>query len=95
MSTELFELFKEAVDVLDADGHESEVREFYSGRGMFGATCPAIVSNASGAQVGAAIAIARFNIGHDNGEDVFEIIEQVWSLIPKRSDNMGLSMVYY
>ena len=92
---EVLEIYKEAVEVLEADGHEAEVQENYSGRGMFGKTCPAIVSNASGPQVGAAIAIARFNIGHDNGEDILGIMDDVWGLIPKRFDNMGLSMVYY
>jgi hypothetical protein len=67
---------------LEDDGYEGDVRETYSGRGMYGATCVAIVTDAGGVRIGELV--AEYN--QSSGESVCG---------PTRSDNMGLSYVYY
>lgn len=84
------EIYDEAAAVLQLVGHDADMMSDYSGRGMYGSTTPAIVSNASGPMVGWAVTVAvdrKFS-----GEKTFE---DVLYLIPTRSDNMGLDMVYY
>lgn len=69
---------KAALD-LEQQGYEAEYRPEYSGRGMFGTTCPALVSNAPYVIVGMSFAKAGVNP------------EQ----IPLRSDTMGRNGVVY
>jgi hypothetical protein len=58
---------------------EGEVYEGYSGRGMYGKTCVGIVTKESPIKVG--YAAAKAGIPEKD--------------LPLRSDNMGLSTIYY
>ena len=62
------------------DQTQSEERRAYSGRGMYGKTCPAIVTDLSVFYVGC------------HARDIFG--EDAFELLP-RTDNMGLSTVVY
>lgn len=73
-------IFKDACDALLRAGHDTTFRPEYSGRGMYGKTCPAIVTDAPAAVVGAAVIEA--------GGSMYDV--------PSRSDSMGRgSMVFY
>ncbi len=77
-----FEFLYEVKAYLDREGYDTDVRSDYSGRGMYGATTPAIVTDASFATV------AKY------GQRVVEEFD-CEDHTPDRSDNMGLSMIYY
>lgn len=81
-------IFTLVVERLQQAGHEAEVFPDYSGRGMYGRTCPAIVTDAPAALVG--FMVAAVVAGDDE-----TYVEDHTDLVPTRSDNMGLSMVYY
>lgn len=83
-------IFQRACRMLEEWGHEAQFRADYSGRGMYGRTCEAIVTDAPAALVGYIIACA-IHVATDGEGNMEDHIE----LIPMRSDNMGLSMVYY
>lgn len=80
-------IYEAAADILRESGYEAEVREDYSGRGMYGRTCCGIITNASGPMVGYSITCAM----SDLGIDPFDWVD----LIPKRWDSMGLQSIYY
>ena len=80
-------LYEAAVEFLNDEGYDAEVREDYSGRGMYGKTTPAIVTEAPAALVGYAIGLVA--------EDLALTDCNPKDLVPVRSDNMGLQMVYY
>lgn len=80
-------IYREACKILEDDGHEGDFRPDYSGRGMYSDTCPAIVSDAGAAIVGHAVCTALVSSGM--------ALEQTRHLVPLRTDNMGLSMIYY
>lgn len=82
------EIFATAADRLNDMGHKSTHLPHYSGRGMYGSTINAISSDASGALVGAML----FDIARNEEEMGWA---QAMSIIPVRSDQMGLSEVYY
>lgn len=81
-------IFPLVVEHLQEAGYESSFYPDYSGRGMYGRTCPAIVTDAPSALVG--FMVAAVVAGDDE-----TYIEDHTDLVPTRSDNMGLSMVYY
>lgn len=81
-------IWEQAVEILQNDGAEASIMYDYSGRGMYGDTTLAIDTNASGPQVGMAIAMAAHE--HlDNWQQVSR------GLIPVRQDSMGRGHVYY
>jgi len=71
---------EEIVEMMLDNGYDAEVREDYSGRGMFGGTCPGIITAPNSATV-----IGFF--AHAAGVMVDDL--------PERCDNMGLDMIYY
>ena len=78
--------YAEAVNILEGIGYNASVRENYSGRGMFGESVPAIVTDAPAVFVG-------FALCHTI-EPYYVIVAQQY--LPDRSDNMGRDdMVYY
>lgn len=82
------EIFRLAVELLEVNGHEAELREEYSGRGMYGKAVPAItIDGGSGMLLGWAVTCAAINLEHE--------AEDVEMILPQRSDSMGLGMVYY
>jgi len=82
------ELYQAAAEMLEAEGWESSVQEAYSGRGMYGTTCPAIVTEASGVLLGMALGLAMEELGLSVGDP--------FGALPQRQDNMGrTAMVYY
>ena len=86
------EIYNAVVERLSEDGCEASVYEDYSGRFMYGSTTPAIVTDASPAVVGAAIALEVLH----RCEDPSDVEDRIWKLVPNRSDSMGLSQsVYY
>lgn len=80
-------LYETAAEMLQAEGWDSDFRPDYSGRGMYGTTCPAIVTDAPAVVVGVAFCMAMDELGMSVGDP--------FRAVPQRSDNMGLSMVYY
>lgn len=82
---EIKQWYAAAVELLNDRGYEAEFREDYSGRGMFGDCVPAIVTSASGTLVGWALCQAAPDP---------EVARET-RLLPARSDNMGMGMVYY
>lgn len=83
-----YEIAQKAAEYLEGQGYESSARKDYSGRGMYGATVVAIVSDASGPLVGWAITTIAIDEGGYGDHEIYEMIPQRW-------DNMGTSMVYY
>lgn len=76
------------VEKLQEAGHEASFYPDYSGRGMYGSTCPGIVTDAGAAMVGFLIACVCAG-----DEDTW--LEDHTDLVPTRWDNMGLSMIFY
>lgn len=85
-------IYEAACEILAYD-YDSHVRPDYSGRGMYGSTTPAIVSDAPEALIGWAIAAAMID-AHDDDYSV-SAIEDAKQLIPMRSDSMGRSSIVY
>lgn len=82
-------LYQRAVEILDEYGYDSEFRPDYSGRGMHRKTTPAIVTGAPLSVIGWAVTVAYY----DNEPGNYP--EEAYDYLPQRSDQMGLSMVYY
>lgn len=89
------ELFRQVVSILDEAGNESSLEEEYSGRGLYGKTVPAIVTDAPAALIGWAFCMALAEQEKIDSEWPADSIGEVYGLIPRRTDNMGLSYVYY
>lgn len=92
------EVFKKACEILEDQGHESSVREDYSGRGMYGNSEPAIVTDAEGPMVGAAVLMAALRFMGTTGDEINDrsVFEDAVSFIPGRQDSMGrYDRVYY
>lgn len=87
---EKLELYRSAVESMQNAGHEASLYEDYSGRGMYGATCPGIVTNKSGVVVGFYIAEA---IADEYGPEAIYDFDE--SVLPQRTDSMGLDTIYY
>lgn len=88
MTINVNRFYEDVVSFLENEGYESSFREDYSGRGMYGQTTPAIVSDASGGVVTEAILEVAVE-GYDMS------FAEAKQLTFKNSDNMGLDMVYY
>lgn len=81
-------IYQQACEILQEADHSASMREEYSGRGMYGATCPAIVTDAAGPLVGWAVTVAAGDQNISLDDAVLEV--------PTRQDNMGRDeMVYY
>lgn len=92
MNEHRVEIYRIACALLEDQGCEAVVREDYSGRGMYDSTCPGIVTEASGTEVGAAIVIAVLRAAEDLG---IEAEMEYMVFVPRRVDNMGLQYIYY
>lgn len=98
-------LAAKAVEILESLGeYESSVYEGYSGRAMYGEKVTAIVTKAPPVLLGVALLRARLSEVEDDDLDMStpsDLIAKIddWMdesrWLPRRSDNMGLSMVYY
>lgn len=87
--------FTRAAQILEERGHESSCRARYSGRAMYGAEVPAIVSEAPAMLVAWAVLIAMCEDVEDD-EDALTLEDINPRDLPYRSDNMGrTAMVYY
>ncbi len=89
------DVYRKAVEMLTVGDQEASLYENYSGRAMFGATVPGIVTDVCGPKVGAAITIAAISLTLENCENVYDVMGEIWVHIPVRTDNMGLSFIYY
>jgi hypothetical protein len=70
---------------------ELELREDYSGRGMYGNSCAGIVGDPSDIML--CVAMTAFDMGEDPEDEDFEdFCDDIRTL---RSDNMGRDMIYY
>ena len=76
---------------------ECEVREDYSGRGMYGATCVALVTDAPAVCMAAAVvAVAVLHLVENEEWALEEATQEAYNAVPRRQDNMGRSKwVYY
>ena len=92
-------VFTRTVELLEESGDDAALRSDYSGRGMYGDTCPAIVTDASGVKVGILFAVAYSEIAREveGGDFEFGYCDpyDIYGNAPLRSDNMCLSAVYY
>ena len=92
-------VYESAVGVIESGLEfewEARVYKDYSGRGMYGRTCTGIVTTAPAAIVGAAIvAAAMDNLLEGDSIRDSEDVKELFCLIPTRSDNLGLDMIYY
>ena len=86
-------IYEAACTMLDDGECTPHVRTEYSGRGMYGATCPAIVFDEpiTEAMIGAAICMAA----HVEGVDDNDSIDIIYDVVPQRRDNMGLGWIVY
>lgn len=66
-------------EAIEDEGYDAEVREEYSGRGMFGRTVPAIVTDAPLTMIGWAAGTLDIS----------------WDEVPTRTDSMGRQTVVY
>jgi hypothetical protein len=87
-------IFETAVEMMNECGHDAEVYENYSGRSMYGKTTTGIVSDAAGPVISYFIITAALEIYEDELEN-YQIMDEVFEIIPKRYDSMGLSTIYY
>ena len=80
---ELIEIYQDVADAVGGD-----VRTDYSGRGMYGKTCLALVSDCSGVDIG----IEFYRRCTEFPED-----EQGWAVdfAPVLTDNMGREYIFY
>lgn len=97
MSELTLEVAKLAVERINEQGnYEASVYEGYVGRGMYGREgVTGIVTDAPGSVVGWAVTHAYVEVQNNDDERIFEDLDDAWAMIPRRSDNMGLSMIYY
>ena len=79
-------IYRAASVLLEEYGVEVSYDRAYSGRGMYGETTPAITCD-SGCMVGWAIMVVAEDFGLD--------LREARRYLPQRSDNMGLSTVWY
>lgn len=86
------DVYKRAVELLDEEGWEATFRRDYSGRGMYGSTVPAIVTDAPGPVVGGAVYAAALEFSCE----MLPAFREFAGLLPEYTDSMGLSSrVYY
>ena len=102
---EKYDIFGKAAEYLEDDGYEAEVRENYSGRGMYGRETVGIVTSAPGTMVGAAVCKAMVDLymydkdmsdADVTAEDMQDFLEdEMTRMMPKSMDSMGLDKIYY
>jgi len=80
------------VDAAEAEGVELQVRESYSGRGMYGAETAAIVADDLGDLL---VGIARYCGELDPCQDDAKICDVVHFCQSMRQDSMGRGIVVY
>ena len=88
--------FMEAVSYAE-DNHDIELRESYSGRGMYGQTCIGVVGEPSGLDE-FELALSLLTVTDDlddevNGHTVLNALVDVRDM--RREDSMGMDRVYY
>jgi hypothetical protein len=89
----LAQMMRNAIANLCVDDDVS-VRESYTGRGMFGRSCPGLTGSMSGCMAVIAEVIKEAHTaGVDNDEVVFE--EVVDTLLDFRRDSMGRDVILY
>lgn len=91
-------VYKEAVEILQEEGHDASYRSDYSGRGMYGESVPGIVTGASLAEVGWAVTYASSLLSIGPGEENHvhpDVVRDALEFVPKNSDSMGLDKIYY
>ncbi len=81
------EIYEMACEILIEQCREAKVIENYVGRGMYGTTCIAIETSATGVEVGWAIGFA---LNEEN-----ELENSTTEILPARVDPMGHSYIYY
>lgn len=88
--------FMEAVSHAE-ENHDIEVRESYSGRGMYGKSCIGVIGGDEGlAEFESALALLTVMDDLDdevNGHTALNALTDVQDM--RRSDSMGLETVYY
>lgn len=97
------EIMQEAVTFLQNQGHSAEFRAEYSGRGMFGDTCPAVVVPSSEITTfGAAYVKAGVEFAEDQTKNPENFITEMGDWLddlflscPNRTDSMGLDIIIY
>lgn len=88
MKVEIARKIVEAVED-SGSGNEVELRENYSGRGMFGKQTAGVVGSLS--DIIGAIAAVAFEMGN-HGDDEVEFLREMRRL---RTDNMGHNIIVY
>ena len=83
----LIDIYRDAVDILEGQGYDADLREDYSGRGMYGKETAGIVTDASGPMVGLAVAIALKDRGYSLASNA--------DFVPTSVDSIGLSTIFY
>ena len=89
-SDQLAQIYERTVELINEAGEDAEFRPDYSGRGMYGSTCPAIVTGMPAVKVGILFMVGYQDVvgmDSDPGNAMFDA--------PTRSDSMGLDTVYY
>lgn len=87
------DVFTQAVEILNDQGHEASVHEDYSGRAMYGSTVDGITADCSGVLIGWAIMAAVMDsMDRDDYRDPLEVARD---FLPTRTDSMGMSTIYY
>jgi len=85
--------YKEIVRFLEEQGEEASYQDDYSGRGMYGDTTPAIITDCSLTTIATAgLRIIEFN---ELAGSIGEAADMIAELLPRRRDNFGLHRVYY
>ncbi len=88
---------EKVVEFLQDNGYEAEVREDYSGRGMFGKTTVGIETNAPGTLIGWLVAKSIIDENYGDAEAGVDALDDFNFRrdLPMRWDSMGLAMIYY
>ena len=83
------ELAQQLVEAMEYVGYEAELREAYSGRGMYGNTTAGIVCGGAGEVLHAVIVSASLFVDQEDGFSLFEDEDMF------RTDSMGRDMIVY
>lgn len=88
------EILTRAVATLNEEIDEAQLREDYSGRGMYGRTCPAIVTSIPLWQVN--LVICQTVLEYLDSDTYMDMAELAQYFVLKNQDNMGkYDSVYY
>lgn len=89
------DIYRKAVDLMVDAGLDASLMEDYSGRAMYGAQTPAVVSMEGGPVVGHFITRAAMEAIGEVLELDQEAYDMIRLILPKRWDNLAMSTVYY